>query len=499
MELQFHKDQISCLANAFHDCKNLELTQEIRLTDGMPDIGRILGVWGQPVIRSKEWRTDSVGMSGGVMAWVLYVPEDGTEFRSMETWIPMQMSMDIPDHIPEGVLRILPMIRFADGRSISARKIMLRIGINVLCQALYPMEKFLYQPDKIPEDIQILRNTYPVRLWKEAGERGFTLDEDISVPENMPKPEKILAYTMQPEIHENKLIGSRLLFKGNGNLRVLYRCSAGKLHIHDFELPFSQYADLQTEYGRDAGVDMYIALTNLEVDSRQDRQLYLKCSLIEQYRIDDLQTLEILEDAYSTHRCVELDMAELELPVVLDKKTEILTAEQMIPGVSDPLTSLSFYPDQPRIRSSENGITTEQSALFQGILSGEDHVLQRINARWEGSLNIPVDRNVKVDMTVQAKGFPKSISGLEGTTVTGQVQAQMTFSTDQKFSVVSGMELGDVEEQNPDRPSLILYRPCGERLWDIAKRNGSTVQIIRDANGIDNEAEPGRMLLIPVS
>ena len=260
----------------------MELTQEIRLSDGMPDIGRVLGVWGQPVIRSKEWRSDSVGMSGGVMVWVLYAPEDGTEVRSMESWIPMQMSWDIPDGIPEGTVRFLPMIRFLDARSISARKMMLRVGICMICQALYPVEKSVSLPGEMPEDVQILRSCYPVRLRKEAGERAFSLDEDISMPEDSPKTEKILAYFMQPEITEKRIVGNRLLFKGQGNLRLLYRCPEGELHHSDFEIPFSQYADLQESYTADACADLYMAMTNLELDMPQDGQLRLKCSLIGQ-------------------------------------------------------------------------------------------------------------------------------------------------------------------------------------------------------------------------
>ena len=85
MELQFKKNLCSCLNAVKREIQNLEETQEIRLSDGMPDIGRILASWGQPVMRSKEWRGDSIGLSGGIMVWVLYAPEDGTDPRCMES------------------------------------------------------------------------------------------------------------------------------------------------------------------------------------------------------------------------------------------------------------------------------------------------------------------------------------------------------------------------------------------------------------------------------
>ena len=69
MELQFEKQEMEYLRQALGAVKDQELTQEIRLTDAMPDVGRVLAGWGQPVLRSKEWQGSQIGASGGVMVW----------------------------------------------------------------------------------------------------------------------------------------------------------------------------------------------------------------------------------------------------------------------------------------------------------------------------------------------------------------------------------------------------------------------------------------------
>ena len=56
LELQFLKESISCIKPAVRDVQNIEQTQELRLSDGMPDIGRILSAWGQVILRGKEWQ-----------------------------------------------------------------------------------------------------------------------------------------------------------------------------------------------------------------------------------------------------------------------------------------------------------------------------------------------------------------------------------------------------------------------------------------------------------
>ena len=86
MELQFEKQEIDHLRQALGSVKDQELTQEIRLTDTMPDVGRVLAGWGQPVLRSKEWQGSQIGASGGVMVWIvndatIKGSETGTSFR----------------------------------------------------------------------------------------------------------------------------------------------------------------------------------------------------------------------------------------------------------------------------------------------------------------------------------------------------------------------------------------------------------------------------------
>jgi hypothetical protein len=68
MQLQFHQDTCSCLRRLVNQTNVQEQTQEIKLPEGMPDIGRVLGAWGQILIRGKEWNSVYANVSGGVQA-----------------------------------------------------------------------------------------------------------------------------------------------------------------------------------------------------------------------------------------------------------------------------------------------------------------------------------------------------------------------------------------------------------------------------------------------
>ena len=70
MELHFSNTGIPCLKTVKQDVQTQEQTQEVKLTEGLPDMGRVLGVWGQSVLRGKQWQGEEATVSCGAMVWV---------------------------------------------------------------------------------------------------------------------------------------------------------------------------------------------------------------------------------------------------------------------------------------------------------------------------------------------------------------------------------------------------------------------------------------------
>ena len=138
MELAFQKTEVPCLRSVVGEVQNCEQTQELRLPDGYPDVGKVLCAWGQTVVRGKEWRSDSVLVSGGMLMWVLYAPEDGSGSRVLEGWLPFQLRFQLPADAPQGTVRVSALTRFADARSVSPRKLMLRGGIGIQAEVWVP-------------------------------------------------------------------------------------------------------------------------------------------------------------------------------------------------------------------------------------------------------------------------------------------------------------------------------------------------------------------------
>ena len=497
MEVNFQKSYCSCLDSVLGEMQSGEQTQEIRLTEGMPDVGRILAAWGQPILRGKEWGTDTVSFTGGMMVWVLYAPEDGSGERCLEGWIPFQMRWDLPEDLPEGKIRLRLLSRLVDARSVSPRKILVRGGLSALMEAFVPAELPLFQPESVPEGVELLKNTYPVRMAKEAGEKAFTVEEDLTLPDSAPQPEQIVYYRADPRVTDRKVLSEKVVFRGNTALHLLYRSEDGKLHSWDFDLPFSQYAELAGEYGPDAQADFALCPTGMELELDSEGRLHLKCGIAAQFVITDREQLELVEDAYSPGRELTLQTQTQELPVILERRKETMYPEQTVAAEGERVADALFLPDFPRARRGDSGVTLEQPGVFQLLYYGDDGSLRSGNARWEGSVNLPSDANAQLT-GIPLPAMPQAALGSGQITLKAELPLEVTASARQPQTMVTGLVQGEARKPDPTRPSLILRRAGEDSLWEIAKAANSTVRSIQEANGLQSEPVPGQMLLIPI-
>lgn len=497
MELQFQKQMLPYCRCVMREVQNTELTQEIRLPDGMPDIGRVLSCWGQVVVRSKQWQTDQAAVTGGVLVWTLYAPEDGTAPRSVEEWIPFQLSWELPPLQREGVLRVAPLLRFANARGISARKMLVRVGVGAMGEILCMEEAEIYAPEQLPEDVELLRRTYPVRLPREYPEKNFFVDEEPSIPTPEP-PDKILAYLVTTQLHEEKVNADKALFRGVLALHLLYRGQDGRVQSWDTSFPFSQFVQLENTYSPQAQLNVQIVVTSLELDRKEQGQIRMKCGLTAQCVVDDQTLVDLVQDAYSPNRSVETTIMPLQVPAILEEKQDALAVQQTINGADGEVVDLLFWPDFPRCTRTETGVEAKMSGVFQILSYGEENTLRAGTAHWEGQMDLPAANDCRIDLQL-AQNYP-----VEGRSGSGEMNLQtkldlhLLTTAQRGIPMVTSLEIGEVRERDPATPSLILCRAEEEDLWDLAKRCHSTVAAITAANKLQDQPIGEQMLLIPV-
>lgn len=496
MEISFKKSPVSCLAPVLSQVQNAEQTQELRIPEGMPEADKILCCWGQPVLRSKEWQGSQISISAGMNVWVLYLPEGAGTERSLQSWIPFQFRWDLPEGCPEGSFRVQCLPGTIDARLVSAGKISIRASLCAMAEVWCPISGEVYQPEELPERVELLTRDYPMRLPREAGEKRFSVEEMLVLPASAPKPERLLYSRMDPQITDSRVLGDRLVFRGNGNLHTLYTSSDGQVHSWDFELPFSQYTQLQDVHGSDAQGSVLPVVTGMELDIGEEG-LHLRGELTGQYVVDDRHMVRLPEDAYIPGQQMTVQRDMLELPAVLDTRRENIYGEQTLSVEGDLVADSLWTPEFPQVRSGENGISVSVPGTLQLLYYDSNGQLSAASGRWEKTLEIPMEEKGKLSMFPEGGTQTRVVSS--GDSMIAQITASVEYSVlaGQGLPMIKSLEIPGEYAPDPDRPSLILRRAEGG-LWETAKECGSTVSAIQRANALENDPVPGQMLLIPV-
>lgn len=495
MEMQWKVTPCSYLRCVVREVQNQEQTLELRLTEGMPDIGRVLCAWGQPQLREKQWRAEEIGVSGGVNAWVLYIPEDGSQPRCVEGWIPFQAKWKLPSDTREGFIRADVRLRSMDARAISSRKMLVRASVALLGEAMEQHQAAISQPDEVPDGVYMLRQTYPVQLTREAGEKLFAVEEDVQFSGQ--QPGKMLCCRVSCHLTELAVTGSRLVLRGLLNTRCVYIGEDDRLQFASQEVPFAQFADLDNDYDKEATVALTIAFAGAECRLEGDI-LQVKCDLIAQYVIHDRCLLQITEDAYSPQREVIPNVSSLDVPVCLDRVKENMGAEAEVPLEAQSVVDVAFLPDYPvHYREGEN-VMVELPGTFQTLYYDPEGNLHSNTTGWAGHWQLPACENCSFAMAVGQTALPSAIVMGDKLRLRADLALDVQTGAMQQIPMVTGLEVGEMLQPDPKRPSVILRKSDGLSLWQLAKGCGSTVEAIEKINGLTGEPDPENMLLIPV-
>ncbi len=472
-----------------------EESQELRLPESMPDVGRVIAAWGQAVLRGKEWRKDHIGLTGGVMVWVLYAPEDGSGPRRLESWVPFHIRMDQEHDGEDGVIRAECALCGVDARSVSSRKLMLRCQIGMMVQTLVPKTAELCSPGALPEDIQVLDRVYPMVLTRETGEKTFLCDEQLSLPQGTPPVSRILYSRITPRVTEQKVLSSRAVFRGVGELHLLCQDEGEKLCSLDLQVPFAQYLDLEGEYEEGAEVSNLLCVTSLETESA-DGGIRVRCGMVSQYIINAPTVVRCIADAYSNDRELSLQQQEVLLPAWLDRQVTEIELGERLAGDQVPLDAI-FFPDLPTVTRQPGGAEVRCGGSFQTLCEAPDGSLtgrQLRSARTE-TLKTECDT---IPCTWLRGGTHLSREG-SGWALAQDMELALGSVSTRPIGLVTGIRAGERREADPERPSVIIRsRRPEETLWDIAKYCGSTVSAIQRLNKLESEPEENRLLLIPV-
>ncbi len=501
MELAFQKSAVTHLQKLLRQVQSQEETMETAVPESLPDVGRIVSSWGIPVIRSKEWRGNTMTVSGGITAWVLYVPEDESLPRQISTYLPFSMRWELPQTEKEGTMRVSCHLKSVDARMVSPRKILVRANVSCLGEAFSTAETTFYTLPEVPKEVEILSSHLPLLLPSEMAEKSFLLDEELELPGGASAVSQIIAYQLSPILTDHKVLGEKALMKGNCGLHLVYMTPEDRLAVWDFELPFSQYTELGQHYDEEEELQAELILTGAEIIPDEDgRRLRLKCSLSAQCMVLQRQMVEVIQDMYCLNRDITLKSQSMPVKSRLDHQILREQVEESFSLTGGSLLDCTLLPEFPKSHRNGKELSLEAPVWCNILYYDAAGSLQGRSSHTCAKSKINLAEDCVCQADAHLSGPVQWSLGGGSASVRASVELCVDSFANQELSMVCGAELSPPKKPDPTRPSLILRAPKeGETIWSMAKASGSTVDSIREANQLTTDSlEECPLVLIPI-
>jgi len=502
MDLTFETKTLPCLHETLYETISQEETSETIVPDSFPDAARILDSFGTVILRAKEYRAGGVSVTGGVQGGVVYAPDDGGAPRTLPVYVPFTIRA-AGDGVTEKTRAMVDCrIRSVDARAVNPRKIMLRVNLAGSVDAFDPaeLETAEYKPEQ-GSDLQILRRTYPVVRVMETAEKPFAMTEEAELPAGRPAMRELCRSSASFEVTESKLVGNKGVFKGAASLKLLYLTPEGELAVWTCQFPFSQYVELGREYGGEEELQTVLTLTDSSVEDAngQGKHVLVSFQLLAQCAVVGRQDVEVVEDAYSLRRAFTPAWRELDASGRLDRQSMSETVRFPVSAPVKSVIDTQLYLDVPVQRREGDALVLTVPVAANTIYQDDGGALQQNISRFEASCRTSLSDGCVCRASARLDGEPFAVPAGDGM----EVRCTVTFTVDSMsgagLKTLCGGQLGDEALPQDDRPSVIL-RPAAadESVWSVAKSCRTTVDAVKSANGLGEDAALSGMLLIPV-
>lgn len=482
-----------------------EETMEMIVPDACPDILGIIDTEGRITLARKEVMDGRVELSGAIRVSVLYLPEGGGGLRRLEAALPFTCAADGTELSRECRLHVTPGVSGAETKVLNPRKVLIRAEAMLACRAFSPRELAVAsgaaaEAGAIQQRCEE-RETYLITC---AASHPFGMSDDIELSGGKPEAAELLKYRAIPRCNDAKVIGNKLILKGEVRLALVYRGPEDGVFTADFDLPFSQIMEVSnSSENSDHTVDVVVTKLDCTMDPIGEGRIFrLELELCAQAVLRETCHLTLLRDLYSVSHTAQITPAEHILRIRGEQgvKTQMLQEVLETPQNVRTADDVYFLPGSVSQRTEEGRRILTVSGILSALCVGEDGMVTGISRPIKAECPLELPEGARCDCSCRLGGELMALPTSGGVEVRIPLEFCYTTFQEARATAVGRVELlEEDEEDETERPSVVLRMVSPrEELWDLAKHYRTTEEAILSANGLETGTLPaGKLLLIP--
>lgn len=494
----------------------ITMDDDFNVPDNKPDVLRLIQDKGEIKIEETSISPGHIWIKGVLRFQLLYRSDlEERKVSSLSGEIPFQESLAMDGLDEYDSTRIRWQIEDLSVSIINSRKLSVKalVELSVTVDEIHDEEVATAAEQK--EGVETLMSTQTILQLFHGKKDTYRFKEEIMLPSNKPNIREVLWKSVQLRGVETRLLENQIMIKGEALVFVLYlgEEEEDRLQWLESALPFSGVMDCDGCM-EDMTLDITYDTAAVELEPRPDydgeeRMLHLELVLELNIHIYREEQMQILEDVYavSCRLLPEYESAVFE---------QLLVKNFSKCRVSDRLAVGENQEGILQLCASEGTVSIDQTEILseglsvQGTLGVQILYVTADDKNPLASLRemIPFQHLIEVPGITSQSRYQLEACLEQLTTIMldgSQVEVKavinlnsIVFEKNPMPRLIRVTEEPLDMEALQDSPGMIGYiGRAGDRLWDIAKENFTTIANIQETNHLTEDIlKDGEKILI---
>ncbi|MBP8641095.1 MAG: DUF3794 domain-containing protein [Oscillospiraceae bacterium] len=506
MRVALHAASSDCLKPIYDNEISKEETLELVVPDVNADIGKILDVRGQFLLSSQKAKADEVHISASVEVSIIYAADDGGKTQYIMANIPVHIMIPVMGADENSKIVTRFELCNLDAKTLNPRKLLIRANISAQISCFVP-DKFILW-DNLPEGekapVHILKKEIEHTLFMGVREKSFIVSDEYKLPPEKEHNSKMLSASTNLCVDDVKAVGNKVVIKAFANTTAVFlNESDGCLFDCIFSTGFSQIIEVET-YGDNVYNTVFLQIKDAEFTMVSGRENGFVCSaqfnVMAQAVSKENKCSCYVADAYSNVYMLTTETSDTKLMSCHPEKTLVMSMRGKLQSEAELVEIMYAAVSEICTEFDANEITCH--VQVGGIGKCEGGEAEAIELKLIAQECIALMKNQRLNIISVCCDKAAIIGTAQNAEFCVDVIIGYNIREFMDINAVNALDITDeCITKRDNHPSLIVL--CSDReydIWSLAKKYGSTMDMIENANKIGDEFSIARRpLLIPRS
>ena len=495
MELELYKEKIEGMNLIFETQVTQEEVCEAIIPDSQPDILKVMETSVNVLLKSKEAEQGRAIVKGVLQSTVIYAAEDDN-FYKVEIPIPYTVIANCHDINDDYAVLAVTDILSADAFISNSRKIVVKANYitNIHVFGNYTVE-FCCKVEN--DDVYQLIDEVHIPFLNEYKEKTFVISDDIALENSDGCNFEILSAEFSVKNVDYSISGSRILIRGTAetNLTLLF---SDRIVPEKFikKSDFSQILD--TDASELDNIKINIMLTGCYCDAamhsaENDMQsVSIELHAVAQCEIYKKKETTVMRDLYCVYGDIICTTEEITVFSGDNLKCETIKHHDKFENMLELKEIISAKIQFGEVNIENNTAKFNGTFYAYGIDGNAIPTVFKHNLTFKYKTDVVHVPKIRL-LSINTEIISNEIN------IDLEIELISKEKVTTRFITVNAAEIQENNKWDSAYSAVLCELKENETLWDIAKRNLSSVDIIKKFNNIDSETniEAGTILLVP--